>query len=757
MSRALLVTALLAGCNMNVEVDPEGHRCNEIDLCPSGYTCVSFTCRANGSTGGGGGSGGGFVTMGGGDGGGFVTGGGDAGGAAGGVGGGSAGGGDLCANVSCTMVPAPTCVGSVARSFMGQGHCVPTTGQCSFESFDLDCAPGACVSGTCPLTVQQTGPRVRFAINAIDLAPGSTGSAVVAVGDRSNVSQWNGTRWATVSAPVGNVKLNAVNFTSQNTAWVVGEARTVWRWDRTTGTFLTTPAPSMPATSNLIGVDGTTDMAVLVADTSGNWAKWNGTAWANGALSVDGGVMTSVWVDETQRERIAGSCRDSSGVRRTCVGYRNAASSTTWFVDLAPTETRGCVSLGPWVDVPMAGGQDALCGFDDNSSIRHVSTGSYASTTGLSLLTGDGIVGITGAPPSAGTRAVWVQTSSILGTGRLYRVTGSGAAPFPIAQLDTELGEEHLSPSESAGVVVAEVDRVRNVNNVFYRRTTPVERTDALDLGLDFGAVTSFNGELALLGRNGELAVQHAGSDVYEFRRPPASPQYNVEDAEGRNSALSILVVGRDGLNAGLIGRVNFQGYTRVTTTAPSTTFRGVCRASDTEAWAVGTGGAVFSIGATAATREASVTTVNDFNAVDCPVVGQAVACGANSTVWRRSGGTWAPAPAFPMAGRTFTSCKLVNGAIWVAGDQVFARLDPQASSWTMLAARTGLNHLIIRAPNDIFATAAANTSNFDVVRYDGAAWTTVLSGTSGVPGGGVQVGARVVWGASAGALVEGR
>ena len=192
-------------------------------------------------------------------------------------------------------------------------------------------------------------------------------------------------------------------------------------------------------------------------------------------------------------------------------------------------------------------------------------------------------------------------------------------------------------------------------------------------------------------------------------------------------------------------------------TTAPGTTFRGVCRASDTEAWAVGTGGAIFSIGATSATREASVTTVNDFNAVDCPVVGQAVACGANSTVWRRSGGVWAAAPAFPMPGRTFTSCKLVNGAIWVAGDSVFARLDPQATTWTVLAARTGLNHLIIRAPNDIFATAAANTSNFDVVRYDGTAWSTVLSGTSGVPGGGVQVGARVVWGASAGALVEGR
>lgn len=759
MMRSLLAGLLLASCNMNVVVDPEGHRCNEIDLCPSGYTCVNFACRANGSMGGG--TAGGFVTTGGGDAGGFVIGGGTAGGAAGGdVLGGGGGGGDLCANVSCTTVPPPACVGSVARSFMGPGRCMASTGQCEFDSFDLDCAPGACVSGSCPLTVRQVGPRVRFAINAIDLAPGSTGSAVVAVGDRSNVTQWNGTRWTTVNAPLGNVKLNAVNFTSQSTAWVVGEARTVWRWDRTSGTFLTTPAPAMPATSNLIGVDGVSDSAVLIADTTGNWAKWNGTAWTNGALPTTTGsafTMTSVWVDETQRERIAGSCNDSGGMRRTCMGYRNAGTmAPTWFVDVAASETRGCVSVGPWVDVPDAGGQDALCGFDDNGSIRHISTGSFLSTSGLGALAGDGIVGITGAPPSAGGRVVWLLTSSILGTGRLYRVTGPTTA-FPVAQLDTELGEEHLSPSESAGVVVAEVDRVRNVNNVFYRRTSPVDRTEALDLGLDFGAVTSFNGELALLGKNGELAVQHASSDVYEFRRPPSSPQYNLEDAEGRNGALSILVAGRDGLNAGLIGRVNFQGYTRLSTTAPGTTFRGVCRASDTEAWAVGTGGAIFSIGATSATREASVTTVNDFNAVDCPVVGQAVACGANSTVWRRSGGVWAAAPAFPMPGRTFTSCKLVNGAIWVAGDSVFARLDPQATTWTVLAARTGLNHLIIRAPNDIFATAAANTSNFDVVRYDGTAWSTVLSGTSGVPGGGVQVGARVVWGASAGALVEGR
>lgn len=772
MRRLLLVAlAALQACDMNVVVDPEGHRCNDIDPCPGGYVCVNFACRAQGAVGGGG-TGGGFVTNGGGGGGaagggasGGSVGGGGPGGGAGGVGGGSGGGatggggGDLCLGVSCAVVPPATCMGSVARSFSGPGRCEPSTGQCVFTSFDLDCAPGACVSGTCPLTFSQVGPRLRFAINAIDLAPGSTGGTVLAVGDRSQVSQWNGTRWATVAPPAAGLTLRAVNFTSQNLGWVVGENRTVWRWDRTSGTFLTTPVPALSATANLIGVDGASDMAVLVADTGGNWAKWNGAAWATGALpttSASSFAMTSVWVDETQRERIAGGCNNGLGARRTCVAYRNAASSTAWFVDTEATDTRNCVSIGPWLDVPTAGGQDALCGYDDNGSIRHTSTGNFVSS-GLSLLTGDGIVGITGAPPSAGTRAVWALTSSILGTGRLYRLTGTGASPTISAQLDTSFGEEHLSPSESAGVVVAEVNRVRNVNNVFYRRTTPTERTDALDLGVDFAAVTSFNNELALLSATGDLAVQHAGSDVYEVRRPPVSPQYNLEDAEGRNGSQNILVVGKDGINAGLIGRVTLAGHTRLTTTAPSTTFKAVCRASDMEAWAVGTGGAVFSIGATAANRDPTVTTVNDLLGVDCPVVGQAVVCGANSTVLRRMGGAWSAAPAFPIAGRTLVSCKLVNGAIWVAGDGVFARLDPGASTWTMLPARIGLNHLVVRAPNDVLATSAPNTSIFDVVRYDGMGWNPVLPGISGVPGGGVQVGARVVWGASAGALVEGR
>jgi hypothetical protein len=747
MRRLWLLASLFVACNTGVLVDPEGYRCDEVDPCPNGYTCMSLMCRRSMGVGGGDATAGGYATAGG-------SAGGDAGGS---VGGGGPDGGDLCANVSCATVPSATCVGSIARSFVDPGRCDAATGQCVFEPFNLDCAPRACVSGSCPLTFSQTGPRLRFAVNAIDLAPGSTGNAVVAVGDRSQVSQWNGTRWSTVAAPVAGITLNAVHFTSQNLAFLVGENRTVWRFDRTTGSFMATVSPSgLSATANLVGVDGT-DSAALVADTIGNWAKWNGTAWTSGSFPADAGTysMRSVWVDETQRERVGGLCTTPFGTRRTCVAYRNPATSASWFADFDSGNSRSCQSLGPWFELPFSGGQDALCGFDDNDAVRHATGGVFLAGN-LNLLVGDGIVGITGGPSSSGRRPAWVQTSSRLGQGRLYRLSGTSSSPVQSAQLDTFFGEEHLSPSESTGVVVAEVNRAKNVNNVFFRRTMPTERTDALDLGLDFVGATTFNGELALLSRKGDLAVRHAGSDAYEFRRAPSSPQYNLEAADGRNGLQTLLVVGRDGLNAGLVGRVNFAGYTRLPTSASNTTFKGVCRASEAEAWAVGTGGAVFSISATTATRDTTATTTNDLLAVDCPVVGQAVACGANSTVLRRAGGAWT-AVSFPVSGRTLTSCKLVNETIWVAGDGIFARLGPQATSWTMLPALAGLGNLVVRAPNDVLATATSNPSTFDVVRFNGAGWTIVFPTVSGTPQGGIQMPGSVVWAGSAGTLVEGQ
>jgi hypothetical protein len=647
-------------------------------------------------------------------------------------------------------------MGTVARSFSG-GEC--QVGPCVFSPFDLDCAPGTCSNGVCSLSIAQTGPRLRFAVNAIDLAPGSNGAAVVAVGDRSQVAAWNGTRWSSVPPPSTNLSLKAVNFTSANQAWVVGESRAAWRWDRTTGAFLPTPAPSVPQSATLIGVDGVNDSTVLVADGQGNWSRWNGTSWTDGGLPTtlaSNFAMTSVWMDETQRVRIAGLCTNSSGLRRVCIGYYSS-TQMNWFVDTG-TEPRGCLSIGPSLDVPptTAMAAEALCGLTSNDSLRHSATGTFTANTALVLGQGSAIVGLTGGPVDAGQRPVWALTSSAQGVGRLYRVSGTNASPSPAAQLDTFMGDERLSPSESAGVVVAEVDRPRNVNNVFYRRQLPVERTEALDLGVDLVGATSFANELVLVSSLGDLAIQRQGSEVYEFRRAPTgSPQYRLEDAEGRNGTQGILAVGRDGVNAGLIARIGFAGYTRVSSSAPSTTFKSVCRANDSEAFAVGTGGALFSIGATA-TREPSITTTSDLNAIDCPVPGEAVACGANSTLLRRTQGAWAMMP-FPMPGRTFTSCKLVDGTVWVAGDGVFARLDRGAATWALLPPRAGLSHLLVRAPNDVLAVSASSATAFELVRFDGTTWSTAGGPYPGAAHGAAQVAGRLVWAGTAGVLVEGR
>ncbi len=739
MNRALLTLALASACNMNVMVDPEGHRCNELDPCPSGYSCVNFECHGEG-----GGSAGGSV-------GGGVMGGGEVGG--GDPGGGSAGG-VSDGGCNCAVLPPGTCMGTVARSFTAPATC--QAGQCQFTPFDLDCAPGTCSNGICSLSVSQIGPRLRFAINAVDLAPTTNATTALAIGERSQVAAWNGSRWASVQAPTSNLSLKAVNFTSATMAWVVGEQRTVWRWDKGTGAFVNTPAPGLSGSATLIGVDGTSDTSVLVADSTGNWSQWNGTGWTDGGLPTTNASafsMTSLYVDETQRQRLAGLCTNGTGQRRVCIGYRNFGGGGNWLVDTG-TDTRGCISLGPSLDVPVTLGPDAVCGFSDNESVRHSYSGTF-STNALSLLQGSGLVGITGGPPDAGQRPLWALTSSSGGNGRLYRVTGTNASPLATAALDTTFGEEHLSPSESSGVLVAEVDRARNVNNVFYRRLSPVERTDALDLGFDIVGVTSLSNELTLVGSAGELAIQHTGSDVFEFRRAPSgSPQYRLEDVEGRNGT-GLLAVGRDGLGAGLIGRIGLAAYTRLTTNATSTTFKGVCRASDQEAFAVGTGGAVFAIAATAATREA-VTVTADLSAIDCPVVGEAVACGASSTVLRRTQGAWSVLP-FPLPGKTFTTCRLVNGSLWVAGDGVFARLDRGAAAWTLLPARAGLAHLMVRAPNDVLATSASSSAAFEIVRFDGTSWSTAAGPYPGASLGVGQILNRFVWGGSAGVLIEGR
>jgi hypothetical protein len=600
-------------------------------------------------------------------------------------------------------------------------------------------------------------------VNAVDVAPGPA-TAVLFAGNGGQLAAWNGSKMSVIDGIDAGVSFSAVSFVSPNVAWAVGTNRAVARYDRTINATLPTPAPPLAnGNANLIGVDGTNENAVLVADGTGNWAKWTGNGWTSGTLptTASGYLMRNLWVDETGRERIVGSCLNAFGFRRTCTAYRwpGGAAPDTFFVDTTQVESRPCVAVGPWIEVPSTGGQDALCGFADNGSIRHTSMGDYATSPAM-LTVGEGIVGITGGPAMMGNRPVWVLTSSNAGQGRLYRLGGTSVAPTASIQLDTFLKEEHLSPTENGGVIVAEVDRPRNVNNVLYRRTGP-DRTEAIDLGFDIAAVTVLGSDLALVSSTGELAIKRNGADVYEFRRPPGSgPALVIEAADGRNASTSVLAVGKDGSNSGLISRVSTTGYARVTTTAPMTTFKSLCRLSEEDAVVVGTGGAVFFVSGASATKDTSVATTSDLLSVDCAST-EILVCGTNSALWRKSGASPFSPVAFPMPNVTLNSCKLLGDALFVAGNAapgsgVFAQFDLERNVWSMLPSKPNLGHLITRAPNDILGLTTNGTS-FDVVRFDGATWTTVLANVAGMPHGGVNASSRVVWGGTAGVLIEGR
>lgn len=131
------------------------------------------------------------------------------------------------------------------------------------------------------------------------------------------------------------------------------------------------------------------------------------------------------------------------------------------------------------------------------------------------------------------------------------------------------------------------------------------------------------------------------------------------------------------------------------------------------------------------------------------------MACGVDGTVLKATGGVWAPVtPALPVTTKPVQSCRLVAGAIWVAGDNFFYRLDPGAGSWTSLPARPNLKDLMVRGPQDVLAISGA-TSN-EISRFDGVGWSVAATAPGGL-GGGVQMGGRVVYGGMNGVLFEGR
>jgi hypothetical protein len=542
-----------------------------------------------------------------------------------------------------------------------------------------------------------------------------------------------------------SANLNRVHFVTGQLAYIVGDDKTVWAYRPGTNSLLASTIPG-PNTARLVALSGRSESDVLVADDSGTWWRLTSSGWQTGTLPATDGPyqMTSAYLDETGRERIAGTCGGKS-----CVAYRFPGGYTPdWVVD-ARSDALGFAALGGSFDAPTALSSEALAGQRDGSVYAHSNLGVFTRQSPVPALMGGGIVGIT-AQASGTTRQVYVLTSSSgASAGHLYRLTRNGSSVSATTALETWLGRESLSPTESTGVIVAETNVAAGSNNVF-RRSIIVDQ--ALDVGEDLaGASLDGAGTLALASIRGDVATLEEGAATYRFQRPPVALTINaVESRRGTGVLIAGRMVGGDGV----VYRVlTASGYTRLGTTA-GVTWNALCRVSDSEGWAVGTGGAIASVTASGVATVASPTT-RDLLAVDC-AAGFAVATGAHGTVLVFSGGQWAAAPALPGVTAPLTGVGLspTGRTAFVAGDDVFAKLE--SGTWTLLPARTGLKGLVVRATNDVYGTVISGRRT-EVVRFDGARWSSSLLQVAGVLGGGVHIGGRVVWGGSAGVVVEGR
>ncbi len=806
------VVLVCAGCPMNVQVDPSGYRCNPGNVCPTGYSCVQNACqRDNGdkcagvtctkaSTC----SGAKVTTYAGhcdGATGACVFDSTDTACANGCANGACV---DACKGVTCDTAPSPVCVDKVRRSFNAPGTCNATTGSCQFTSNDVACvngcangvcvnqdpcqgvvcntppaavcmgnvartfaATGTCAAGTCsyqatdvtcpggcanglcvsPSAVfKQTGPRVKFAISALDIAPNSNGDLVVAVGDGGKLARWNGSEWAVIATPTTE-NLSAVHFVNGAVAWVVGSKRTVWTYRNNTVAAVANVPGS--GSTNFVSVYGRSESNILVADDTGTWLKWNGSAWVSGSLPGSQGnlVMTSAYIDETNRERIGGWSENGSG--QTVMAYRNPTVSMAWVLD-NDNDDEGCDVIGPWVDVSLT--PDVLCGKPSNTLSRHSPTGTFTTNEIPSLAIGNGVVGIAGG---AG-HASYVLTSSngLSQVGALYRLARSGLSVPAETLLTTQHGEEHLSLNDAAGVVVADVRRSPGVNDIFHRGPSTNE---AYDLGEDWAALSATSaGDLVLVSTTGDLALRRTTSPLFGFVRGPADV---VAVAAEAKAGTGVLVVGTNASTAaGVIERYAAGvGFTQITTSAPGTTFNSVCRISDTEAYVVGTGGSIYLVNSTTLVASKMTSgTSEELLSVDCGAAGVAVACGTNGTVLKLANGSWSPAtPAYPTPTARLAVCRLASGTVWAAGDNVFSRLDAGAASWSTLTARAGLKGLFVRAPTDMYGFTGGLGSS-DVVRFDGSTWKSSFSLT-GTLRSGVLSGPKVMLGGTEGLLVEGQ
>ena len=778
------VAVALSACTCGLVPNPEGAVCDTGNVCTSGYLCIDGRCRSQSGMGGGAGGGGGGVAAGGGAGG----------GAFGGGAGGGAGGGTslLCNGVVCNMPPAATCMGTMLRTYAGA--CNPNTGSCDYTPMDTPCPngcmnaqcvgntcmgitcttppgpacngmnvvtstlPGTCMNGACkyteatmacangcangaciptPASFGQVLPRVRHQITAVDQRPFSGGDDVLVVGPAGAMSRWNGTQWSSVDAGMtGN--LVSVWWASSTVAYAIAETGML-RYTPSTGVVSRiTSLPPLVGTARLVDVHGVDSTNLAVVDNAGTFYRFTpmgGGTWTTNNRTVEAPYrMVGVYMESVTggtRMRYYGAC--GAPTLGGCVVFQNTSNQIYDDVDNAVSGFR---SGGPSVDgegylglsVPQVRRHQGLSGDFD----------SIATPTGMD---GGAVVAITGgaSTTSRSTFILTAPTATLL--GHLYRVTPNvvPVSPPNVDHLVEVLyGYQAMSKTESTGVIVVDMNTSTNTSTITRRS---VIANEVLDLGAeDWVSGSPYPNGSVLLNGYGDVAIRSNTQATFQLRRFPLN--LSATDIAG-GTAFAVLTA-----DDGTAWRIPYSAnstYSELTFAQKPSALTSICRATDTEWYLVSKTGGIYSYDGSM-TRAMTSNTTAALADVDCPGTGAAIACGTG-TVLRLNAGAWTAVPN-PPAG-TITSCKLVQGTIFVGGPNLFARFTNGA--WQMLPARAALDGLVVRSVNEAYA-ASGNV----IYRFDGTQWLSAATAPQALLTG-FLTGSRVAFAGAGGVVMEGQ
>lgn len=661
--------------------------------------------------------------------------------------------GDKCAGVSCLKPPPASCIGNIIQTYDPVGVCAPMTGQCSYPPNTGAACVGGCAFGKCipqALTFSRRFPGVSFPITAIDMAP-VTGDVLVA-GAAGQLALRTGDSWRLLTSAT-TARLASAAWLAPGRALVVGERGVVLQVLSASGTVSQAVGAPGSVSTNFVSVHGRNGDGLIVSD-QGLWARLGTSGWSQGTFPSSSAphAMRSAYIDELGREHVAGRCG-----MRSCVVVRFNAS-IGWFADMTsdPGDVQGFVWAGPSFDIPpMSTSQsESLVGRADRTLVRHQANGNF-DTAGVPPLPPDAgpLVSIAPGPAPGASREVFVLTGRAPGISpRLFRLTKGAVAAVPSLVFNAG-ADVVLSRSEVQGVVAAEsLDAgLGKTRNTIISVSTAGERL--LDVSEPFTAVSEVGGQVLLATAHGDVLV---GGPAGFTRYPDAG--LRIVDAEGRNGN-GVLLSGRSAAGSPTVARFH-QGAFSSASLPGLGELLAVCRSSDAEGWAVGTGGTIASVsldgGVVTLTKATSVSAAT-LRAVQCGGPGVAYACGDDSTVLELSGGVFRRlGPAFPAAGVSLLACDVIDGVLHVAADGHFARLDRSGTSWVPLPAQPGLTRLVVRGANDVYGAANGGPSGFQIVRFNGLAWSQMAVSAVRLEGGG-QVGMKVVFAGADGTVVEGQ